>query len=149
MSKYPVLSIRQPWAWFIVNGWKPIENRTWKIPQKYIDVPVLIHAGKYFNASEIVDIFKDVKAQEIDTSRIGRTLVSLNDIKAQCGGIVGMAVFLECVQNSTSLWANQEPGTWHWCIAKSRPLKFFPCKGMLGFFQVDYPYVMPEGFLDA
>ena len=23
------LSIRQPWAWLIVNGYKDIENRTW------------------------------------------------------------------------------------------------------------------------
>ena len=25
----PALSIQQPWAWFIVNGYKDVENRTW------------------------------------------------------------------------------------------------------------------------
>ena len=24
-----VISIRQPWAWLIVNGYKDVENRTW------------------------------------------------------------------------------------------------------------------------
>jgi hypothetical protein len=25
-----VLVVRQPWAWLIVNGFKDIENRSWK-----------------------------------------------------------------------------------------------------------------------
>lgn len=29
LLKLPILSIRQPWAWLIVNGYKDIENRTW------------------------------------------------------------------------------------------------------------------------
>ena len=137
MSKYPCISIRQPWAWFIVNGIKNIENRTWKIPQKVIGKPVLIHAGKYFNDAEIVGIFEDVKAAGICCSA---PKVTLNDFKAQLGGIVGIATFTDCIQNSTSVWANQEPGTWHWCIANACPLPFHPYKGRLGFFQVDYPH---------
>ena len=37
-----VLSIRQPWAWAIVAGFKPVENRTWKTGYRG---PLLIHAG--------------------------------------------------------------------------------------------------------
>ena len=37
------LSIRQPWAWLIVNGHKDIENRSW--PTRFRG-PVLIHAAK-------------------------------------------------------------------------------------------------------
>ena len=36
------LSIRQPWAWLIVNGHKDIENRSWRT--KYRG-PFLVHAG--------------------------------------------------------------------------------------------------------
>jgi len=43
------LSIRQPWAWLIVQGHKPIENRTW--PTTYRG-PLLIHAG-VIGATEI------------------------------------------------------------------------------------------------
>ena len=37
------ISIRQPWAWLIVHGYKDVENRTWAT--KYRG-PILIHAGK-------------------------------------------------------------------------------------------------------
>ena len=37
------LSIQQPWAWAVVNGWKPIENRTW---HTNYHGPLLIHTGQ-------------------------------------------------------------------------------------------------------
>jgi hypothetical protein len=38
----PALSVRQPWAWLIVNGLKDIENR----PRRTLHRgPLLIHAG--------------------------------------------------------------------------------------------------------
>jgi hypothetical protein len=48
-SVFHSLSIRQPWAWLIVQGHKPIENRTW--PTTYRG-PLLIHAG-VIGATEI------------------------------------------------------------------------------------------------
>mgnify|MGYP003823114459 CR=1 FL=1 len=26
------VSVQQPWAWFIVNGFKKVENRIWSLP---------------------------------------------------------------------------------------------------------------------
>jgi hypothetical protein len=48
-----VISIKQPWASLIIEpdpnnigfGIKPIENRTWPCPKKYIGQRVLIHAS--------------------------------------------------------------------------------------------------------
>lgn len=37
------LSIRQPWAWLILNGWKDIENRDWTTR---VRGRILIHAAK-------------------------------------------------------------------------------------------------------
>ena len=39
----PALSIRQPWAWLIVNGFKDIENRDW--PTNFRG-RLLVHAGQ-------------------------------------------------------------------------------------------------------
>ena len=39
------ISVQQPWAFFLVNGFKPVENRTWPIPEKYIGARVLIQAS--------------------------------------------------------------------------------------------------------
>ena len=42
LKKLKAISIRQPWAWLIVNGYKDVENRVWfaKLRGR-----VLIHAG--------------------------------------------------------------------------------------------------------
>jgi hypothetical protein len=37
------ICIRQPWAHFIVKGFKDIENRSWKTNYRG---PILIHAGE-------------------------------------------------------------------------------------------------------
>lgn len=39
------ISIKQPWAYLICSGIKPIENRTWQCPKKYIGKRILIHAS--------------------------------------------------------------------------------------------------------
>lgn len=41
-----VLTIRQPWASLIMNGYKRFEFRSWKT--KYRE-DILIHAGKQYN----------------------------------------------------------------------------------------------------
>ena len=40
------LSIRQPWAWLIVNGYKDVENRTWDCPATFHPPErIYVHAG--------------------------------------------------------------------------------------------------------
>ena len=42
LKKLKAISIRQPWAWLIVNGYKDVENRIWATSLRG---RVLIHAG--------------------------------------------------------------------------------------------------------
>ena len=42
LQRLPALSVRQPWAWLIVNGVKDIENRLWRTHHRG---PSLIHAS--------------------------------------------------------------------------------------------------------
>ena len=46
------LSVRQPWAWLIVHGHKPLENRSWATSYRG---PLLIHAAKGMTRAECVD----------------------------------------------------------------------------------------------
>uniref|UniRef100_A0A6M3LBP2 Putative ASCH domain-containing protein n=1 Tax=viral metagenome TaxID=1070528 RepID=A0A6M3LBP2_9ZZZZ len=39
------LSIRQPWAWLIVHGYKDVENRTWPLPEDMRGQRIYVHAG--------------------------------------------------------------------------------------------------------
>lgn len=43
-----VLSVRQPWAWLIMQGYKDIENRTWQTPHRG---KLAIHASGSFDYS--------------------------------------------------------------------------------------------------
>jgi hypothetical protein len=43
--KYPVLTLKQPWAGLVVLGKKTIENRSWK-PKFDLPFRLLIHAGQ-------------------------------------------------------------------------------------------------------
>ena len=38
-----IISVRQPWAYLIVAGYKPVENRTWNTSYRG---PLLIHASQ-------------------------------------------------------------------------------------------------------
>jgi ASCH domain len=127
------LSIRQPWAWLIVNGWKDIENRDWLTRFRG---PVLIHAGK-----------APMDEDEWDDLRAGRNLVDGNPIAPDFvppgdnwndlgwGGIVGAAEIVDCVTASTSRWF---VGRYGFVIRNARPLPFLACRGQLGFFTPDY-----------
>jgi hypothetical protein len=83
-----VLSIRQPWAWLIVNGYKDIENRTWRTN---IRGPVLIHAGKEPD-HERIPLFEALSFRGMDCTDMER------------GGIVGVATITDCVTESASPW---------------------------------------------
>jgi hypothetical protein len=114
------LSIRQPWAWLIVNGWKNIENREW--PTRFRG-RFLIHASKGMTQSEY------------DACRLfmaGFTILDLPPINTlERGGIVGEAVLLDCVSHHDSEWFC---GPWGFVLDQAKPLPFRPLSGSLGFF---------------
>ncbi len=117
------LSIKQPWAWLICKGFKDIENRTWHT--NFLG-KVLIHTGK---------IPDNVPQGEIN----GISLPGLYNF----GGIVGIAEIIACVKDSDSPWFN---GPYGFVLKNARPLPFMPCRGQLGFFEVDYHEGRPKVF---
>ncbi len=116
------LSIRQPWAWLITQGFKDIENRTWATKFRG---QFLIHASKGMTKVEyedtkyyIADIAPDIVLPQYDL--------------LERGGVVGMATLTNCVANSGSIW--HQPNCWGFALADVQPLPFIACKGALNFF---------------
>ncbi len=128
------VSVQQPWAWLIVNGFKDVENRTWPLPPAYVGRRVLVHASQRprFNLAEARGLLEEIHA------RYGlRGGLRFPEVGRQTGGIVGMVRLVGCDQgHRVSPWA--ESGQWHWQLSEAAPLPFMPCKGRLGFFRVDY-----------
>ena len=125
------ISVRQPWAWLIVNGFKPIENRTWYSTRRG---PVLIHAGLAMtrDAHESCLIFCrsiGVLGREIN----GRRLIIPAYEELERGGIVGSATITACVSEHDSDWFTGDYGL---VLSDAKPLLFHRCKGSLGFFNV-------------
>ena len=114
------LSIQQPWAWLIVHGHKPVENRDWPTKMRGI---IGIHAGKRFDREG----YEWVRATFPD--------IPLPDPDAfERGGIVGRATLVDCVEDHASPWFF---GDYGFVMEDAEPLPFAPCRGMLGFFRPD------------
>lgn len=129
------LSIRQPYAWLIVNGLKDVENRTWRTGYRG---PVLIHAGKTYPKWEHEDDYAIYHEQGYPEERT-----------SMLGGMVGIATITDCVTSSVSKWWIGPVG---FTLADARPLPaLITCKGELGFFDVpaDVLAQLPANILQA
>lgn len=118
------ISIRQPWAWLIVNGFKDIENRSWDTKYRGL---VLIHASKH-----------KPKPEEWDEARrvAKRMLIDIPPFASmQTGGIVGYTYITGTTRESPSLWFFGPVG---FQLHGSKPLPFLPMKGRLSFFETGY-----------
>ncbi|MGK0735926.1 ASCH domain-containing protein [Yokenella regensburgei] len=124
------LSIRQPWAWLIVNGFKDIENRSWHT--KYRG-PVLIHASAHRVTQEEFDIaFECVKEFEAATGQtVGMPSIDQLRCLDMIGGIVGMADITGSCESSSSPWFFGPVG---FQLANAKPLPFHQLRGRLSFF---------------
>jgi hypothetical protein len=115
------ISIRQPWAWLIVNSYKDIENRDWTTRFRG---RVLIHASKGMTKTEY-SIAQDV------ADIIGVNVPVFDQLDR--GGIVGAVDIVGCVTNSQSPWFS---GKYGFVLRNAEVLPFRQYKGALGFFEV-------------
>lgn len=120
------LSVRQPWAWLIVEGHKNIENRDW--PTKHRG-NLLIHAAKGMTLKEYQEAVAFVKSFD---PTIAAQIPAPDKLKL--GGIVGMVEVVSCVTKHPSPWF---VGRFGFVLAKPYPLPFRPMRGMLGLFNVN------------
>jgi hypothetical protein len=127
------LSIRQPWASFILLAGKDIENRTW---ETRVRGPILIHAAKGMTKKEYIEAraFASFATCILDPVRLD--VLELAHLPR--GGIIGSVNLVDCVYQSDSPWFQ---GPYGFVLRDPKPLPFVPVKGQLGFF--DVPGVKP------
>jgi hypothetical protein len=113
-----VIVIRQPWAWLIVNGYKDIENRSWRTRYRGA---LLIQASATLPSKRKLEEYRALARER------GVTLPD----EFETGGIVGMAMLKDCVPKSRSKWFEGPIG---WQLEKARRLRFIKLKGRLGIF---------------
>lgn len=122
------LSIRQPWAWLIVNGHKKVENRTWRTKFRG---EFLVHAAGKMTQNEYYKAFATAQ-------RVGVQIPHESDL--EFGGIVGIANMIDC--RPVDPKGEDDPfffGPYGFIIDRALPLPFCPVLGKLGFFEVETP----------
>ena len=114
------LSIREPWAWLIVNGYKDVENRTWSTNFRG---RIYVQAGRRINPWDFPEQRKYIK----DSGLIIPLELSL-------GAIIGEVTITDCVDRSGSPWFC---GPFGFCLSKPIAYdQFIPYRGQLGCFEV-------------
>jgi hypothetical protein len=110
------LSIQQPWSSAIIFHGKDIENRSW-----FTNVRgrVLVHAGKKIDDDlpDILMMYPEITPQKFET-----------------GGIIGSVEIVDCVEKSDSKWFF---GRYGFVLRNPVAIPFYPCRGQLGFFNVE------------
>lgn len=137
MSNQYCLSIRQPWAWLIINGFKDIENREWATNFRG---PFLIHAAKTMTKNDYYACRLFLAGFDWGPNVIAQMPGPNNPLLLR-GGIVGCAQLVDCVHHCSSDWFT---GYYGFVIRDARPIPFVPLRGKLGFFRYVAP--APQGY---
>lgn len=148
-----VLSYKQPWAFLVAAGIKPIENRTWKLPEKYKGERVLIHSCNKSDFKNPLDALNEKQWKYLKSKSFENGSLKHNVY----GAIIGSVIISDCVINNPSIWAQHSAFNWkldeegnlkknttyNWVL--ENPILFpepIPAKGKLSFW--DYPGILSE-----
>lgn len=121
--KLPALSYQEPWAWAILNAGKDIENRKWRLPQRFSGRRTFIHTSKTF----------DHEGYDFIRRRFPQIRLP-QPSEFKLGGLTGMVTITGCVTGSVSDWFF---GPFGFTLKDPEKIPFILYTGQLGFFEVD------------
>ena len=128
------LSVRQPWAWLIVNGHKTVENRSRNIGRSF--GRVYIHASKTMTQGDYEACVLFLRS----SAELAHLVDALpKPAELDRGGLVGSVNVWGRVNNL----GTEFPNPWYtgeigYLLNDAIPLEVFaPCAGRLGFFKVE------------
>lgn len=127
-KQFSAISVWQPWAWLIVNGYKDVENRDWAPIGEKIGQRIAIHAPlRKVTKDEYVEFLKVVKER-----RIKKYPKSPDDFVY--GAVIGTAVLEKVAKRIKSYWAQR--GSFHWKLCAARKVKPKFVRGVQSWFSV-------------
>lgn len=147
------LSYKNPFGYLVAAGIKPIENRTWKLPEKHKGERVLIHvSAKPAQTGLVINVLNEQQWNSLSYDQ--RLLLRSNTLITSA--IIGSVEIVDCVVNHESIWAEKcDPiykygtdkiaeATYNWVLAN--PVLFAKpitnVKGKLSFWE--YPMTEEE-----
>lgn len=146
--KVKVLSVRQPWAYLIIAGFKDVENRNWKTEYRG---PLYIHAGKTFDWNALLWLYDNgFTGESFMVIRhfgliLHETIPEKSKItrhQEEFGALLGKVNLVDCIPNDVpcasdraivSGWA--QVGCHHWKLANAEAITPMPMRGRLGIWE--------------
>lgn len=137
------LSFLQPWLWAILEGHKPVENRSWKPPRSIVGRRIALHASAGYDRDgelfvrRLVETDRNLRSPLVaHRSAIVGTAVIVGAFRpaGSRAEVVGPLLDVEVDRLAASPWSF---GPWVWKMAGVRRLSEpVPCRGALGFWKV-------------
>ncbi len=124
----PTITLHQPWASWILWGWKTIETRTHARFSSIYDQRIAIHAGKRFDPDAI-----RTAEPWLDEDRIWRTLQDWASGVILCTAYVEENRPLNRTDSPAAMCDCSEPGLWGLILTDIQPVTPpIPAKGRQG-----------------
>ena len=122
------ISIKQPWAWLIANGYKTVENRKWYTGHRG---DILIHASKSkANLERDIDYVRQAFGIGIDQDQL------------LFGKVLAVADLVACTKEPKDridqYW--HDKGHFAWILRRIRPIEPFEVRGKLNVFEVPFSW---------
>jgi hypothetical protein len=131
------LSLKQPWAWLVVNGIKDIENRNWS---NKLRGRIYIHAS--LKIDKYNPVIRNTESWILERLTREQKKRYYREPKER-GAIIGEVDIVGCVTKSTSPWFIGKYGyILTNPVAYNKPIK---CKGALKFFTPDLTLKQMKG----
>jgi hypothetical protein len=140
-ATHRVLTVKQPWAYAIAEGFKLIDNRSQRTNYRG---PLLIHAGQRVDSSVAIVLYSRDAARRLDElggplnywdarARV-KSLFHTPPVTLALSAVIATAQLVGCHQATDGCcgpWGF--PDQWHWELADVKPLKeAVPHAGALG-----------------
>lgn len=124
------LSLRQPWAWLLVEGIKPVENRRWNTRYRG---RFYVHAAKGMSRGEYED------CEGFCAGLWSGRLPPFEELVR--GGIVGSVELTDVLDKPSGIAVSgarrwQMPHQYGFLVREPRRIPFVECKGALSFWRV-------------
>lgn len=122
------ISIKQPWAWLIANGYMTVENRKWYTGHRG---DILIHASK-----SKADLERDLEY----VRRVFR--IGIDQEQLLFGQVLAVADLIGCTKEPEArvdqYWHKE--GHFAWILRRIRPIDPFEVRGRLNLFEIPFSW---------
>jgi hypothetical protein len=120
------LTVKQPWAWAIREGWKDVENRNWPMPKFMLGEWCALHASKSWDV-EGFDGFAEIMQR---TGR-GDSIDDCDDVRGALIAVVRMEG--DVLRHSSPWFVGPHGFVMRDVIALPNPIE---CRGALNFWRL-------------